>query len=149
MAYVTFEYYKNVFRCGLAEVVPEDAFAFYEKQAEQQINRATFGRVGQMLDSDIPEVVKDAACKIAELIYRREKAINVAEAAGGSGVLSSYSNDGQSATFAVDNMVTDEKAFQAEINGVIHDYLFNSGLLSCEAEPVAMEVYDGKPPDQS
>ncbi len=149
MAYVTFEYYKNAYRCGLSEVVPNASLDYYEKQARRYIDNTTFERVAEMPASDIPEAVKDAVCAVAEKLYKRDQATAMAEEAGASGVMTSYSNDGQSATFAADATTTDKAAFDKEIDRIIRDYLMNSGLLNCEAKPVELEVYDGEPPDQS
>ena len=45
MAYTEFEYYKNVYLCGLYALIGVEAFDFYVKEASRKIDAATDDRL--------------------------------------------------------------------------------------------------------
>lgn len=124
MSYADFDYYKNTYLCGLGEIVPESAFPFYAKEASKAIDIVTFDHVDQ---SDIPEVVKDCCCRVAEYLYDVRQA--EAEQRENGGILKSYSNDGQSATLDAPYSLSNEAAKKKEIAAIIAYCLRNTDLL--------------------
>lgn len=139
MAYTEFEYYKNVYLCGLYALIGVEAFDFYVKEASRKIDAATDDRL-KTADA-IPEVVKDCVCAVAEYLYKADAAEKQAAESGGIGLLTEYSNDGQSARFATDPAYLSTNR-EARIMAIIEEYLGNTGLLYIGCEPVATEVYD-------
>ena len=139
MAYAEFEYYKNVYLCGLYALIGVEAFDFYAKEASRKIDAATDDRLSEA--DTIPDAVKDCVCAVAEYLYKADQAEKQATESGGSGLLTEYSNDGQSARFAADPAYLSANR-EARIMAIIEEYLGNTGLLYTGCEPVATEVYD-------
>lgn len=123
---VGFRYYSEGFLLGRAAVVPESEFPYWEKQALSRVDAVTFGRVGKM--TELPEKVKDCICAIAETLYNAEKSRMASM--GASGPMTSYSNDGESGSFAVDSeSLATVKGTEAEIKRLVTRYLATTGLL--------------------
>lgn len=66
--YVDYEYYSNTYG---GKTIPKDSFDVVEKRAEAVLHRITFDRVKQL--PEIPDLVKDAICAMAEVRYQEEK----------------------------------------------------------------------------
>lgn len=128
MVYVDYEYYISRYLLGKEPAVPESDFAFWEKQASKEIDRYAYGRL-KADSSLVSDDVKDCCCAITELLYRAHTLSEQAAAQGMTGVMTSYSNDGQSGTFDVSQSVYTESGKKAEIRRLTSLYLGNTGLL--------------------
>lgn len=128
MTYVDNSYYMKDYLLGKVAVLPEDSFSFWEKQAEREIDRFTFGRLKGNPDL-VTDEVRDCVCAVAELLYKAEAVAESTLSEGVAGALTSYSNDGQSATYDVSQSVYTEAGKKAEIKRLVYLYLENTGLL--------------------
>ena len=126
MTYADFEYYQE-YLCGREAVVPEAEFGYWEKAARREIDLVTFDRIPRR--DVLPEAVRECTCELAELLYKADRLDRQALADGAPGVLTSYSNDGQSGTFDTSQSVYTADGKQAEIRRIIRRYLLNTGLM--------------------
>lgn len=126
--YIEYQYYEDEYLLGKEPVIPEKEFDFWEKQARMLIDERTFDRIkkDKKLLSD---KVRDCTCAIAEVLYRSEQITQNSVNQGVAGVMTSYSNDGQSASFDVSQSKYTESGKKAEINRLLKLYLWNTGLL--------------------
>lgn len=125
--YADYGYYIDEYLCGKNPAIPDSEFGFWEKQARREIDARTFGRVKKL--AEIPEEVKDCVCAIAEVFYSADQVEKIASEAGAAGPLVSYSNDGQSGTFAAPSGIYTTEGRKAEVQRLIWQYLGNTGLL--------------------
>ena len=128
MAYADCNYYLNQYLLGRSGGIPNQEFRFWEKQAEKELDRYTFGRI-RSNENLITDDVRDCACAIADLLYRAHEISGKAYAHGLAGPLQSWSNDGESGSVDLGQSVYTEIGKQAEIRRIVHLYLGNTGLL--------------------
>jgi len=120
MAIVDSTYYIGSFRSGSTAVIGASEFNFYGKKAERELDRQTFGRLSSAIVSD---TIKDCICEIAEYLYQCEQAFSSAH----GGVLTSYSNDGDSGS--IDKSMFSEANSPKKIRRIVRSYLSGSDLL--------------------
>lgn len=126
--YADYDYYTEKYLLGKSPAIPAGDFLFWEKQAREEIDRHTFGRL--IADPGlISEKVKDCSCALAELLYRANSVAQQALNEGAAGPLASYSNDGESGTFDLKESIYTESGKRAEAKRLIYKYLGNTGLL--------------------
>lgn len=117
MGYVDFIYYRDTYK---GSAIPETAFFKWERKAENKVNLHTFNRIiesaGYMND------VKMCVCEVAEELYKPE----LAKDSTGM-VLKSYSNDGESGTYADESL--SEKSINNKVYDIINESLWHTGLL--------------------
>ena len=127
----------TAYRSGSTKVMTDTEFPFYEKQAEWELGRQTGGLLPSVtVASTVASIIvlnqtytltladlKGCLCEIAEYLYTYEKTFN--QALGG--LLTSYSNDGQSGTFNSAG-ITDASKAQA-IRGIAKKYLSGTILM--------------------
>ncbi|MBD5524568.1 MAG: hypothetical protein HDR04_09130 [Lachnospiraceae bacterium] len=123
--FATYKFYISEYLMGRTPSVPETEYAFWESEAECELNRRTFGRL-QNNKKLVTESVKKCTCAITELLY---KADEVAQQNGGTGPLASYSNDGESGSFDLSESIYTESGKKAKIADICNKYLGRSGLL--------------------
>ncbi|MCI7739958.1 MAG: hypothetical protein MSR29_11280 [Lachnospiraceae bacterium] len=126
--YVKYGYYENHYLMGREPSVPEEDFEFFEKAAAREVNRYTYGRLKTSPDL-VTDDVRDCVCAITEVLYQADKISKSAAEHGIAGVLTSYSNDGQSGTYDVSQSVYTETGKQKEIKKLIYLHLSDTGLL--------------------
>lgn len=126
MAYADYDYYINEYLCGTDAVIPESEFAFYAKKATQEIDAITHNSIRYR--TLVPVEAKEAACAIAEHLYSCDKITKASVQSGLAGVLTSYSNDGESGTIDSSSGYT-EAGKRAAILNIARKYLANTGLL--------------------
>ena len=126
--YADYEYYKNGYLVGREPVIPEGIFAFWEKQAGREIDKHTFGRLNGHTEF-INDWVKDCASELAELLYQADSVSQQALQQGGAGLLSSYSNDGESGTFDLSQSSYTEEGKARKMREIIYKHLSGTGLL--------------------
>ena len=126
MAYVDFDYYTAEYLCGTEAVIPESEFAFYAKKAKAEIDAMTHNSIRYL--TLVPDEVKDAACAIAEHLYSCDKITKASLNSGLAGVLTSYSNDGESGTVDSSSSYT-EAGKRNAIRSIARKYLAYTGLL--------------------
>lgn len=126
MLYVDYEYYVSGYLLGRSQAVPEDSFAYFEKQAERILNQHTFSRL--VADCKlITDDVRDCTCELAELLYQADQVAQQSVEQGG--VLQSYSNDGESGTFDLSQSIYTESGKKKKAREIINRCLGNTGLL--------------------
>lgn len=126
--YADYDYYVTGYLLGKSPAVPEELFLYWEKQARIEIDALTYGRL-QDNPSIVSENVKDCVCAVAELMYKADSISERTFQEGTAGPLSSYSNDGESGTFALDQSIYTESGKKAEIQRLAYRYLGRTGLL--------------------
>ena len=123
MIYANYSYYVSIYLGGHEPSVKEDDWTYYARQAGTYMESRTFGRIDT---GNIPESVRLCACELTEILCRSESGLQN----GTSGPVTAYSNDGQSASFAVDaNNVYTQEGKQKAMNAIINRYLANTGML--------------------
>ena len=127
--YADRKYYETGYLLGRSPVIPEDIYPYWEKQAERVLNQYTLSRLVADFNL-ITDEVKDCTCELAELLYQADTVSQKAAEQGG-GLLSSYSNDGQSGTYDLSRSIYTEDGKAKKIREVIFRYLENTGLLYC------------------
>lgn len=126
--YADYGYYIDGYLLGKSTAVPEEIFPYWEKQARSQIDQYTYGRISA--DSDlISEKVKDCTCELAEFLYQADSVSQQGIQDGAAGPISSYSNDGESASFDLSRSVYTEDGKSKKVKEIIYRYLSNTGLL--------------------
>lgn len=126
--YADYRYYTEGYLLGKTPAVPEEIFPYWEKQARSQIDQYTYGRISA--DSDlISEKVKDCTCELAEFLYQADSVSQQGIQDGAAGPISSYSNDGESASFDLSRSVYTEDGKSKKVKEIIYRYLSNTGLL--------------------
>lgn len=126
--YADYNYYTSEYLLGKVPAVLDAEFLFWEKQARREIDRYTFDRI-KADSSLLTDNVKDCTCAIAELLYKANSLSEAAARDGVAGVMTSYSNDGQSASFDASQSIYTESGKRAEIKRLVYLYLGNTGLL--------------------
>ena len=126
--YADHDYYISEYLMGKKPAVPEEEFAFFEKQARKVIDVHTFGRMTAN-PGLICEEVKDCTCAITELLYKADSVSDQAFNNGAPGPLVSYSNDGESGSFDLKESIYTESGKNAKAKQLIYQYLGNTGLL--------------------
>lgn len=125
--YADRKYYETGYLLGRSSVIPEDVYPYWEKQAERVLNQYTLSRLAADFNL-ITDEVKDCTCELAELLYQADTVSQKAMEQGG-GLLSSYSNDGQSGTFDLSQSSYTEEGKKRKTQEIIYKYLGNTGLL--------------------
>lgn len=125
--YADRKYYETGYLLGRSPVIPEDVYPYWEKQAERVLNQYTLSRLVTDFNL-ITDEVKDCTCELAELLYQADTVSQKAAEQGG-GLLSSYSNDGQSGTFDLSQSSYTEEGKKRKTQEIIYKYLGNTGLL--------------------
>lgn len=125
--YADHKYYETGYLLGRSPVIPEDVYPYWEKQAECVLNQYTLSRLVADFNL-ITDEVKDCTCELAELLYQADTVSQKAAEQGG-GLLSSYSNDGQSGTFDLSQSSYTEEGKKRKTQEIIYKYLGNTGLL--------------------
>lgn len=125
--YADRKYYETGYLLGRSPVIPEDIYPYWEKQAERVLNQYTLSRLVADFNL-ITDEVKDCTCELAELLYQADTVSQKATEQGG-GLLSSYSNDGESGTFDLSQSSYTEEGKSKKEREIIYKYLGNTGLL--------------------
>ena len=125
--YADRNYYESEYLLGRTPVIPEGIYPYWEKQAERVLNQYTLCRLVADF-SLITDDVKDCTCELAELLYQADTVSQRAAEQGG-GLLSSYSNDGQSGTFDLSQSSYTGEGKKKKTWEIICKYLGNTGLL--------------------
>lgn len=126
--YADYKYYTKEYLLGKSPAVPKESFLYWEKQAGIEIDARTFNRL-KADESLVTDAVKDCTCAIAELLYKADKISEQSVQEGAAGALTSYSNDGESATFDLKESVYTESGKKKEIQSLIYRHLQATGLL--------------------
>lgn len=125
--YADRSHYESEYLLGRSPAIPEDVYPYWEKQAERVLNQYTLSRLVADFDL-ITDGVKDCTCELAELLYQADTVAQKAAEQGG-GLLSSYSNDGESGTFDLSQSSYTEEGKSKKEREIIYKYLGNTGLL--------------------
>lgn len=120
MAIVDATYYTGTYRAGSTAVIGASEFSFYGRKAERELGRQTFGRLST---ATVTDEIKDCICEIAEYMFQCEQAYSSAH----GGVLTSYSNDGDSGS--IDKSMFAEENRPKKIRAIVKSYLAGSDLL--------------------
>lgn len=126
--YTDYQYYVTQYLLGRTQDILETEFPFWEKQAAKEIDKYTQGRL-RASGGDIPEEVKECTCEIAELLYTANSLSEGAVKQGAAGLLTSYSNDGESGSFDLSSSAYTEEGKRRKIREIIRSGLAHTGLL--------------------
>ena len=127
MLYASYMYYAN-YTGRDTPLIGEDAWNYWERQAEGEVDRHTFGRLKKD-PALVSDAVRNCVCEIAELLYKAEELAEQARQAGAAGPLSSYSNDGESGTYDLSQSVYTEEGKGRKIQEIVYRYLAFTGLM--------------------
>ena len=125
--YASYDYYEERYLMDTEPVIPEDDFQRWERQAERILDQRTFGRLASN-PALITASLKDCVCELAELLYQGNK-VSLQAAEQGGGILTSFSNDGESGTYDLSQSAYTEEGRQKKIREIIYRYLGITGLL--------------------
>lgn len=131
MIYVTEEFYLTKYLLGRNPAI-DTGFHFYARQASRVVDRYTFGRLGSVSESEIPEEVQMCCCELAETLYQQQRQKT---ASGGkiSEKIGTYS-----VTFS--NAQEAANAAASEQRSIIMKWLSNTGLcyrgVGCPCTPM-------------
>lgn len=125
--FTDYTYYTEEFLLGDDPVIPATSFPKWEKQAAITIDAETHGRASAM--TVIPDALKGCTCAVAELLYKADQVEGNSLSQGIVGVLTSYSNDGQSGTYDISQSKYTETGKREEISRILRLYLHGTGLL--------------------
>lgn len=128
--YVDYRYYVDTYLMSRDPLIPENEFSFWERQAERELDHITFDRI-QKNASLVDENVMDCMCELTEYLYKQDRYIQSVSEDGMMGTLSSYSNDGESATYDVSSLKEkySDSAKPSVIHAIISKYLSRTGLM--------------------
>lgn len=126
MPYADFTYYTGTYH---GTSIPEEKFSYHAKQASMLINALTFGRTAAVAASLLPEAVKDATCRAAELYAEYEGRKSDAAASTRNGLVRSENNDGYSISYADYDASADKAATEETIGRELAIYLAHTGLM--------------------
>lgn len=126
MPYADFTYYSGTY---FGTAIPQDKFPYYAKQASMLINALTFGRTAAVAASLLPDALKDATCRAAELYAEYEARKSNAAAATRNGLVKSENNDGYSLSYADYDAVADKASTEEAIGAELAIYLAHTGLM--------------------
>lgn len=132
MAYVDIDYYLDEYYGDAEPLIPDDDFELIEKKARKYLDFYTFGRIKSFAEEELTEDIKNCMCELCDLCYRSHVLKTKAEEAGVSGVLTSYSNDGVSGTYASNDSqhdISTEDGLTLTARKVIKMHLCGSDLL--------------------
>lgn len=119
MATVSYKFYTETYGGSL---IPESSFLRVANDALKRIEMRTAWRVSTLSSEAYAEDLKSCTCEVAEELYRLD------QAKGSDGmVMSSYNNDGESASFDAASM--SESALAARLETVMQKWLVKYGLL--------------------
>lgn len=127
--YADYKYYTEEYLLGRDLVITEEKdFAFFERDAEKEINNRTFGRITKD-PSLVTEDVKNGVCAVAEFLYKCDS-LDKNSLENGGGQLVSYSNDGDSGSYDfAGSAYGSEQSRQEKISSLVSFYLSGTGLL--------------------
>lgn len=121
-AYTDKEFYTNEYLMGRKAVISAADFPFYASAATKRIRHRTCGNIDE--DEVITVEVQMCCCEVAERLCKYEFAKDEA-----GRVLQSFSNDGNSGTFAESGISSTD--VDKEIDTIIKRVLAGTGLLYC------------------
>lgn len=126
MPYADFAYYTGTY---YGSSISEEKFPYYARQASMLINALTFGRTAAVAASLLPDAVKDATCRAAELYAEYEARKSSAAEATRNGLVKSETNDGYSVSYADYDASADKASTEETIEGELVVYLAHTGLM--------------------
>lgn len=126
MPYADFAYYTGTY---YGTSIPEEKFPYHARQASMLINALTFGRTAAVAASLLPDAVKDATCRAAELYAEYEARKSNAAAATRNGLVKSETNDGYSVSYADYDASAEKAEAEDAIGRELAIYLASTGLM--------------------
>lgn len=123
--YADYAYYASEYLLGRTPAVPEKEYPYWEKQARAVVDQWTHNRIKEdaRLNSD---EVKECVCALTEHFYNADR---LNQSGQTPGVIASYSNDGESATYNVSDSAYTESGSKEKVKRLIYQYLAITGLL--------------------
>lgn len=126
MPYADFAYYSGTY---YGTAVSQEKYPYYARQASMLINSLTFGRTAAVAASLLPDAVKDATCRAAELYAEYEARKSNAAAATRNGLVKSETNDGYSVSYADYDASAEKAEAEDAIGRELAIYLASTGLM--------------------
>ncbi len=130
MAYATYEYYTDEY-CG--DDIDEASFAKWQARASDELDRLCFGRITDTALELYSTQIQNAACALADVLYKLNKAAETAGTAEGGNV-KSISSGVQSISFGNTETeytlaMSDAGKRQALLEETAGRYLYRTGLM--------------------
>lgn len=120
--YTDYTFYAESYLLGRDPKIPEKEFQYWEMHASSLIRRSTFENIDDL--ETIPDEVQMCCCEIAEKLYIAD----TAKEENGM-ILRSYSNDGDSGTYASSELSEDSVRRSTAL--IIRKWLSGTGLMYC------------------
>ena len=119
-AFVEYSYYTDTYLAGLTPTISDSAsFNFFEKKAENLVNRKTWGDYLNVTDQDAIKKIKDCICALADSFYQEQTA------KGASGMIKQSENvGGHSVSYAVS-----ASFYVNNRDDILREYLWDLGLV--------------------
>lgn len=112
MVYTDADFYREVYLAGGSMKIPDDEVSGYLRKASAVLDQYTFGRLAEF--TEIPEEVKVCVCELAEL-QRKSDMLQQ-----GGGIVTSWSNDGQSGSMDISNSRFTGAGYQRAIREIVN-----------------------------
>lgn len=128
--YVDYHYYIDMYLMNRTPILSDEDFLFWIKQAKRELDHLTFDRIKED-ESLINNDVKDCLCELAEYLFEQYRYTESISEDRTTGTLSSYSNDGESATYDVSAMKEkySDSAKPSVTYSIVSKYLSRTGLM--------------------
>lgn len=123
MIYADYGYYQTRYSKEDSGLRDQKDFDIYAKKASVFMDYITAGRITDVIAES--ENLKDCCCDMAEQIYKFEKARDNES----GGLVASWSNDGESGTYNLNESVVSESAHRRKMAEIARAYLLQFGLL--------------------
>lgn len=122
--YADYEYYTLSYLKGRKERIDREEFEYYSGQAADKMQYLAMGKITENMAER--KEIKDCCCAMAEEICKYEKA----RENGSCAPVSSWSNDGESGSYSIENSEVTEKGHNAKIMEIARRFLLRVGLLN-------------------
>lgn len=119
-AYVEYSYYTNTYLAGLTPTISDSAsFNFFEKKAENLVNRKTLGDYLNVTDANAISKIKDCICALTDNFYQEQSA------KGSSGMIKQSENVGGHSV----SYVVSASYYANTRDDILREYLWDLGLI--------------------
>lgn len=130
MILVDYNYYSNTYK---GTTIPQNSFYNMAIQASSKVNLFTYSRIKE--ESQITDDVRNATCKVAELLFNQENLKNkISQDSKTSGDIASESLGPHSITYVNKSTIQKEQvlsgnALDKECYLICYEYLIMTGLM--------------------
>lgn len=112
MVYTDINFYLNEYMAGGDMKIPDEEIARYLRKASVLLDQYTFGRIAEL--PEIPEEIEICVCELAELQYKSDMLQQ------NGGIVTSWSNDGQSGSMDISNSRFTGEGYLKEVRNIVN-----------------------------